>query len=109
MNAPLCSKNTKTALKIFFKEHTQIGHGQIFHAQHSMGVFTVPSAKAGELESLMHKQTEGEIIHHKILEGDHKKNNSKNYYNPPLEFYNSMNMHMMSTLNFREQQQILQS
>jgi hypothetical protein len=69
-----------------------------------MGLFTVPSKKAAELESLMHKQTEGEIIHLKILEGDHKKNNSKNYYNPPLEFYNEINMHKMSSMSYTKQQ-----
>ena len=68
-----------------------------------MGLLTVPSSKAGELESLMHKQTEGEIIHHKILGGDHQKNNSKNYFNPPLEFYNEMNMHKMNNLSYTAQ------
>jgi hypothetical protein len=56
------------------------------------------------MESLMLKQTEGEVIHMKILEGDHRKNNSKNYYNPPLEFYNEINMHKMNSMNFTKQQ-----
>ena len=69
-----------------------------------MGLFTVPSTKADEMESLMLKQTEGEVIHLKILEGDHLKNNSRNYYNPPLDFYNEINMHKMNSMNFTKQQ-----
>ena len=53
-----------------------------------MGLFTVGSSKADQLEFLMKKQTEGEIIHYNILEGDHKKNNTKNIFNQPIEFYN---------------------
>ena len=68
-----------------------------------MGLFTVPSTKADEMESLMLKQTEGEVIHLKILEGDHLKNNSRNYYNPPLDFYNEINMHKMNSMNFTKQ------
>lgn len=96
----MCSKNSKVALKIYFKEQTKAGHGDIFYGQNSMGLLTVPSTKAAELESLMHKQTEGEIIHLKILEGDHQKNNSKDYFNPPLEIYNEINMHKMSNLSY---------